>query len=164
MLFSRRPSSHTRSTSCRCIARWWRSTIDSRSACSCLRSVALSRDGSSGSENGSVMGAHCAAAPVRLYTGPMQTPPFVSHCLELFAPLGQVRARRMFGGHGIYLDGLFIALIAGERLYLKSDPTRRAAFERAGCQPFAYSRRDAEAVTLGYWSAPDEALDSPRAM
>jgi DNA transformation protein len=94
----------------------------------------------------------------------MQTPPFVSHCLELFAPLGQARAHRMFGGHGIYLDGLFIALIADERLYLKSDPTRCAAFERAGCQPFAYSRRDAEAVTLGYWSAPDEALDSPRAM
>ena len=94
----------------------------------------------------------------------MQTPPFVSHCLELFAPLGAVRARRMFGGHGIYLDGLFIALITDDRLYLKSDPTRRAAFERAGCQPFAYSRRDADAVTLGYWSAPDEALDSPRAM
>jgi DNA transformation protein and related proteins len=94
----------------------------------------------------------------------MQTPPFVSHCLELFAPLGAVRARRMFGGHGIYLDGLFIALIANDRLYLKSDPTRRAAFERAGCEPFAYSRRDAGAVTLGYWSAPDEALDSPRAM
>jgi DNA transformation protein len=94
----------------------------------------------------------------------MQTPPFVSHCLELFSPLGTVRARRMFGGHGIYLDGLFIALIADERLYLKSDPTRRAAFERAGCEPFAYSRRDAAAVTLGYWSAPDEALDSPRAM
>ena len=100
----------------------------------------------------------------RTYTAAMQTPPFVSHCLELFAPLGAVRARRMFGGHGIYLDGLFIALIAADRLYLKSDPTRRAAFERAGCEPFAYSRRDAGAVTLGYWSAPDEALDSPRAM
>ncbi len=41
MLLSCRGSSHTRNTSCRCIARWWRSTIASRSACSCLRSMRL---------------------------------------------------------------------------------------------------------------------------
>ena len=91
-------------------------------------------------------------------------PPFVSHCLELLAPLGAVRARRMFGGHGLYIDDVFVALIADERLYLKTDAESRPAFERAGCRPFAYSRRDRAAVTLGYWSAPEEALDSPRAM
>jgi DNA transformation protein len=91
-------------------------------------------------------------------------PPFVAHVLELLAPLGAVRARRMFGGHGLYVDALFIALIAGDRLYLKVDDTSRPAFERAGCTPFAYSRRDLGAVTLGYWSAPDDALDSQQAM
>ena len=30
------------------------------------------------------------------------------HCLELLAPLGRVRSRRMFGGHGLYVDDLFI--------------------------------------------------------
>ncbi|HEX6016787.1 MAG TPA: TfoX/Sxy family protein [Burkholderiaceae bacterium] len=95
----------------------------------------------------------------------MQGPsPFVSHCLDLLAPLGSVRARRMFGGHGLYVDDLFVALIADERLYMKTDASSQPAFERAGCSPFAYSRRDRSAVTLGYWSAPDEALDSPRAM
>jgi DNA transformation protein len=64
----------------------------------------------------------------------------------------------------LYLDDVFVALIADERLYLKADDVTRSAFERAGCQPFAYSRRDRAAVTLGYWTAPDEALDSPRAM
>jgi DNA transformation protein and related proteins len=92
------------------------------------------------------------------------TPPFVAHVLELLAPLGAVRARRMFGGHGLYVDALFIALIADDRLYLKADAASRAAFERAGCTPFAYSRSDLSAVTLGYWSAPDDALDSPQAM
>jgi len=91
-------------------------------------------------------------------------PPFVSHCVELLAPLGAARARRMFGGHGLYIDDVFVALIADERLYLKTDEHSRAAFERAGCEPFAYSRRDCGAVTLGYWSAPEEALDSPGAM
>lgn len=90
--------------------------------------------------------------------------PFVAHCLELLAPLGAVRARRMFGGHGLYVDALFIALVVDERLYLKADADARPMFERAGCTPFAYSRRDGAAVTLGYWSAPDEALDSPQGM
>jgi DNA transformation protein and related proteins len=91
-------------------------------------------------------------------------PPFVAHVLELLAPLGPVRSRRMFGGHGLYLDTLFIALIADERLYLKADGATRPAFERAGCTPFAYSRSDQSAVTLSYWSAPDDALDSPQGM
>ena len=91
-------------------------------------------------------------------------PAFVSHCLELLAPLGAVRARRMFGGYGLYVGEVFVALIADERLYMKADDASRAAFERAGCEPFAYSRRDRTAVTLGYWTAPEQALDSPRAM
>lgn len=95
---------------------------------------------------------------------PAAPPRFVSHCLELLGPLGAVQARRMFGGHGLYVDALFIALIADDRLYLKADAQSRAAFERAGCTPFAYARNDRSAVTLGYWSAPDEALDSPQGM
>ena len=90
-------------------------------------------------------------------------PAFVSHCLELLAPLGAVRARRMFGGHGLYVDEVFVALIADERLYMKTDDTSRAAFERAGCEPFAYSRRDRAAVTLGYWTAPERGARFRRA-
>lgn len=90
--------------------------------------------------------------------------PFVAHCLELLAPLGTPRARRMFGGHGLYVDGLFVALIAGDCLYLRADEATRPAFERAGCHPFTYSARDRKAVTMGYWSAPEEALDSAPAM
>jgi DNA transformation protein and related proteins len=82
----------------------------------------------------------------------------------MLAPLGAVRARRMFGGHGLYVDALFIALIAEERLYLKADAQSRATFERADCTPFTYSRSDTPAVTLSYWSAPDEALDSAQGM
>ena len=48
-------------------------------------------------------------------------PPLVEHCLELLAPLGTARARRMFGGHGLRVDGVFVALVAFERLYLKAD-------------------------------------------
>jgi DNA transformation protein len=88
----------------------------------------------------------------------------VAHVAELLAPLGAVRARRMFGGWGLYVDELFIALISGERLFLKVDEQTQEQFARAGCTPFTYSSRDRGAVTLGYWSAPDEAMDSPQSM
>mgnify|MGYP006359969517 CR=1 FL=1 len=63
---------------------------------------------------------------------------FVEHCLELLAPLGATRSLRMFGGHGIYIDELFVAIVAFERLYLKVDARSRPAFEAAGCGPFVY--------------------------
>ena len=88
----------------------------------------------------------------------------IAHCTELLSVLGSVRVRRMFGGHGVYADGLFLALIAGDTLYLKSDETSRPAFEAAGSQPFAFNTAKGARTVLGYWSAPDEAMESPAAM
>lgn len=88
----------------------------------------------------------------------------LEHCLELLASVGTPRARRMFGGQGLYVDELFIALIAFDRLYLKADAESAPRFEAAGCEPFAYTAKDHGRVSMGYWSAPEEAMDSPAAM
>ena len=90
--------------------------------------------------------------------------PLVEHCLELFSPLGSVRAKAMFGGWGFYLDELFFALIADETLYLKADGETEAAFRDAGAWPFTYSNKDGREVTMAYWSAPEEAMESPGTM
>ena len=87
----------------------------------------------------------------------------VDHCLELLAPLGAVRARRMFGGHGLYIDDLFMALIAADVLYLKVSDDSRPHFQAAGCKPFVYDARTG-GVALSYWSAPPEAMESPALM
>ena len=89
--------------------------------------------------------------------------PLVELSTELLQPLGSVRSRRMFGGHGFYVDDLFLALIAGERLYLKVDEATRAAFEAAGCEPFVYEAKGSR-VALGYWTVPAEAMESPALM
>ena len=89
---------------------------------------------------------------------------FVTHCLELLAALGRPRAKRMFGGHGIYVDERFMALATGHQLYLKTDALNREAFEQAGCQPFEFAGADGQRVVMSYWSAPDEAMDSPALM
>ena len=90
-------------------------------------------------------------------------PDFVLHCVELLSPVGRVRVNRMFGGYGFYVDEVFIAIVAGERLYLKSAPDSRARFEAEGCEPFRYSK-DGDEVSLSYWSAPADAMDSPALM
>lgn len=93
----------------------------------------------------------------------MSTHGLLAHCIELFSPLGAVRARSMFGGHGVYVDELFIALIALDRLYLKVNPQTQANFAAAGCEPFVYTGQS-KPVTMSYWTVPDEAMDSPALM
>lgn len=89
--------------------------------------------------------------------------PFVEHCAELLNSLGSVRSRRMFGGHGFYVDGIFIALIISERLYLKADALTVPLFEGVGCERFVYIG-SGKTLTLGYFSAPEDVMDSPAAM
>jgi DNA transformation protein len=77
---------------------------------------------------------------------------------DLFAPFGEVRTRRMFGGLGIYRDGVMFALVAGGELYLKADAATAERFREAGSEPFVYEQRG-RPVTISYWRLPDAALD-----
>jgi DNA transformation protein len=95
------------------------------------------------------------------------TDPFVAHVLEMMAPFaataGEVRARRMFGGWGLSVDGMNFGIIISDRLYLKADDENREAFVEAGREPFVYEARG-KAMTLQYWSAPESCLESPAEM
>jgi DNA transformation protein and related proteins len=93
----------------------------------------------------------------------MATDAFPAHCAELLAVAGPVRRRRMFGGHGLYVDDLFVAIIAGDRLYLKADAASAPKFEAAGGQRFVYASQG-QSAALNYWTVPDEAMESPDAM
>jgi DNA transformation protein len=66
----------------------------------------------------------------------------------------------MFGGYGIYINDLFVAIIAFERLYLKADDLTRTAFEAAGCEPFVYEAKGRQRITMSYYTVPDEAMES----
>lgn len=89
---------------------------------------------------------------------------FAQYCAELLSGLGPVRVRPMFGGHGIYVDDLFLAIVVGETLYLKVDAETLARFEAAGCAPFVYTAKGRGRVSLNYRAAPAEAMESPGLM
>jgi DNA transformation protein and related proteins len=88
---------------------------------------------------------------------------FVEYVMELLGPFGTVGARRMFGGHGVYLDGLMFAIVSEDTLYLKADEMNRIEFEQAGCEIFGYARKGRRS-TLNFFRAPEDAMESPELM
>ncbi|HEX2113982.1 MAG TPA: TfoX/Sxy family protein [Alphaproteobacteria bacterium] len=88
---------------------------------------------------------------------------FVATVLDLLSRWGGVSARRMFGGYGIYRQGLMFALVADDVLYMKVDDQNRPAFQEAGMGPFTYDGKS-KTVTLPYWEAPSELFDDADAM
>lgn len=88
---------------------------------------------------------------------------FIEFVLELLTPLGGVRARAMFGGHGIYRGELMFAIIVDDRMYFKADADTRKTFTKLGLAPFTYVARG-KTQTLQYYEAPPEVFEEPEAM
>jgi DNA transformation protein and related proteins len=82
---------------------------------------------------------------------------------ELFHPIGSVRLKRMFGGHGIYADDLFFALESAGEIFLKTDAVTQREFAAAGSLPFSFDRAGKTMVT-SYWRLPATAFDEPDAL
>lgn len=76
--------------------------------------------------------------------------------LEQLTPLGALKPKRMFGGVGIYANGLFFAILDDDTLYLKGDAELKPRFEAAGSHAFDPF---GEGKPMAYWSAPAEAMD-----
>ena len=93
----------------------------------------------------------------------LATGDFTEYAVELLSAAGRVAARRMFGGYGLYCDGVVFALIADDVLYLKADAVNRAELERAGSEPFSYEAKGRRTI-MSYWRAPDEAMESRELM
>lgn len=85
---------------------------------------------------------------------------FVDYLKEVFEQFGEIRARKMFGGYGIYHDGVMFGLVADDTLYLKADDTTAGYFEARGLGQFEYDKGD-KVVKMSYYLAPEEIYDDP---
>jgi DNA transformation protein and related proteins len=80
--------------------------------------------------------------------------------LSRLAPIGEPRGRAMFGGWGIYLDDVFMGLVAYDALYFKVDDGNRADYEAAGVGPFTYTGH-AKPIEMSYWEVPSDVIADP---
>ena len=77
---------------------------------------------------------------------------FISYVLDQLSDFGEVTPRRMFGGAGLYHDGLMFALIADDILYFKVGDVNRSDYEKVGSEPF---RPDPNKQTvMSYYEVP----------
>jgi DNA transformation protein and related proteins len=80
---------------------------------------------------------------------------------ELMAPLGGVSIRRMFGGRGIFKDGLMFALMSSRDVfYFKADEVTAPAFAAEGCEQWT-PEMQGRASPMPYWRAPERLFDEP---
>jgi DNA transformation protein and related proteins len=82
---------------------------------------------------------------------------------ELFAPFGPVTVKRMFGGAGIWSDGLMFGLVFDGAIFLKVDAASIPDFEREGSRAFVYTRAKSPGrvgrASLSYWRLPERLYD-----
>lgn len=83
---------------------------------------------------------------------------FKEFVLDQLRAVPGLRAKAMFGGHGLYSGAHFFAILAEGRLFFKVDAAGRAAYAKPGMRPFTHSRAK-KTMTLSYYEVPPDVLE-----
>ena len=89
------------------------------------------------------------------------TPSYQSFVIEQLERVASITSKNMFGGVGLYADGLFFALIGNDRLYFKVDDSNRPDFEAAEMEPF---RPYGDERAMKYYEVPIDVLEDVDAL
>jgi DNA transformation protein len=97
---------------------------------------------------------------------PPRKKPEPPESLQRLAGVLPIEWRSMFGGIGIYSEGIFFALISSQGpLHFRVDDSNRPDFEKAGSEPFQFSshmkKREGEPIMTAYWRVPEKVLEKP---
>jgi len=65
----------------------------------------------------------------------------------------------MFGGAGLYLDGVFFGLVADDILFFKVDDTNKPDYVAAGSGPF--KPFGTNSYEMSYYEVPGDVLEDP---
>lgn len=80
---------------------------------------------------------------------------------EILEPAGHFKARAMFGGYGLYLDGTFFAILDDGVLYFKVCSDTQARYAAEGMSAFTYRTKTGTQALLSYWRVPERLYDDP---
>lgn len=87
------------------------------------------------------------------------TDSFREFLVDQLAGLGEVTIKRMFGGLGLYRQGLFFALVDDDTLFFRVDDTTRGDFTSRDMPAFQPVRREPNKRSLNYYQCPADILD-----
>ena len=76
---------------------------------------------------------------------------YADYVVAKLSGLGDVRSRAMFGGYGIFHEGLMFALISDGVLYFKVDDSNRDMYQEAGSSIFPHG--------ISYWEVPSDVFE-----
>jgi DNA transformation protein and related proteins len=88
-----------------------------------------------------------------------RTNEFCDYVVDLLSPLGPASYRFMFGGYGVYVDGLMMGIVADDRLLLRADDENRPDYEALGIGPF--QPYEDKSQSMPFFAVPDEVMDDP---
>ena len=87
---------------------------------------------------------------------------FLDYVVDQFSGWNNISVRRMFGGAGLYCDGVMFGLVADDIMYLKVDETNRNQFIKAGSKPFQpYPDKP---ISMSYYEVPVDILENPSSL
>ncbi len=88
----------------------------------------------------------------------------IDHAMELFAGVGELTTRKMFGGMGIYHEGqIFAIIMSDDTIMLKGQGDMMDKFDALGMTRWSYQRPGKAQTHMPYWALTDEMLDDPEA-
>ena len=91
------------------------------------------------------------------------TDEFLIYLKDQLADMGPVACRRMFGGTGLYCNGLMFAIVVDDVVYFKVDDSNRADYEAAGAGPFVFTSKRGPSI-MSYYEVPVDVLESKEKM
>lgn len=92
------------------------------------------------------------------------SPETIAFLEDQLSGVGLVSIRRMFGGAGIFAEGLMFALVVEDVLYFKVDASTLPEFEAEGSEAFSYQTKIGRHFILSYWRAPEHLYDDREVM
>ena len=84
----------------------------------------------------------------------------IDQAKDLFAELGSVSHRKMFGGAGIYAEGVMFALVLADEIMIKATGSLAEDLEAQGSTAFVYEAKG-KSSKMSYWRLPETAFDDP---
>ena len=86
---------------------------------------------------------------------------FKEFVLDQLSALPELRAKAMFGAHGLYAGDKFFGILDEGRLFFKTDAASQADYTARGMGPFTYEMKG-KMMTMTYHEVPPDVLEQPR--